>query len=136
MSQRVIYKHILWGQAIFFIIVLITLWLVEVYDFPGGMLGEPETPVNWQEALVESFVIIVLGGTIMWWTVRLLRRIQYLEGFLPMCSFCKRIRVKDEWIPVDSFISEHSDAVCSHGLCPDCSRENYGIPSSQGDSLQ
>jgi hypothetical protein len=42
-----------------------------------------------------------------------------------MCSFCKRIHVKDRWMPIDAYIAEHSAAVVSHGLCPECMREHY-----------
>ncbi len=45
-----------------------------------------------------------------------------LTGLLPMCAWCKRVR-DDEgyWAQVDSYISAHSDARVSHGVCPDCS---------------
>jgi sigma-B regulation protein RsbU (phosphoserine phosphatase) len=44
-----------------------------------------------------------------------------LRGLLPMCSYCKRIR-KDHgyWEQVESYISAHTDAEFSHGICPSC----------------
>ena len=50
-----------------------------------------------------------------------LANVKQLKGLLPICSYCKRIR-KDEdyWQQVEGYISEHSDAQFSHGICPGC----------------
>ncbi|MFH0878089.1 MAG: DUF4118 domain-containing protein [Lentisphaerota bacterium] len=54
-------------------------------------------------------------------------QIKQLQGILPMCSFCRKIRDKDQhWIRIEKYISEHSDAQVSHGLCPDCYKKYYG----------
>ncbi|HUW69504.1 MAG TPA: hypothetical protein VMX33_04665 [bacterium] len=51
-------------------------------------------------------------------------RIQKLEGLLPICSYCKNIRDKDNtWHSLEYFIEEHSEAEFSHGICPDCFRK-------------
>lgn len=53
-------------------------------------------------------------------------RIRKLEGILPICAHCKRIRDESgRWTQLERFISEHSDAAFSHGVCPDCAREHY-----------
>ena len=53
--------------------------------------------------------------------------VQLLRGILPICSFCKKIRNEDDqWEPLERYISGHSDAQFSHGLCPDCAQEHYG----------
>jgi len=47
-----------------------------------------------------------------------------LTGMLPICAACKCIRNdKGYWQKVEVYISEHSDAVFSHGLCPECINE-------------
>jgi DNA-binding response OmpR family regulator len=48
-------------------------------------------------------------------------RVRTLQGLLPICSYCKRVRNDgDYWQQVESYISDHSDARFSHGICPDC----------------
>jgi hypothetical protein len=40
---------------------------------------------------------------------------------LPICSYCKRIRSdEDYWEQMESFVSQHSEAQFSHGVCPKC----------------
>ncbi len=53
-----------------------------------------------------------------------LNRIKQLEGIIPICSYCKKIRDKENsWLQLEAYISQHSDAVFSHGMCPDCFEE-------------
>jgi len=50
--------------------------------------------------------------------------IKTLQGILPICSVCKKIRDdKDAWKQMETFIIEHSEAVFSHGYCPDCAQK-------------
>ncbi len=50
-----------------------------------------------------------------------LSKIKILRGLLPMCAWCKKIRDdKGYWKKVETYITEHSDASFTHGICPDC----------------
>jgi DNA-binding response OmpR family regulator len=55
-----------------------------------------------------------------------LSQVKMLKGFLPICSHCKNVR-DDEgyWQSVEIFVHEHSDAVFSHSVCPDCLERHY-----------
>ena len=47
--------------------------------------------------------------------------VHQLQGMLPICSYCKRIRNDDNlWTQVEAYVSEHSDADFTHGICPQC----------------
>ena len=55
-----------------------------------------------------------------------LGKVKQMEGILPICSFCKRIRDEDgHWQVMESYISTRSEAQFSHGLCPDCAKTRY-----------
>ncbi|MBZ5542910.1 MAG: response regulator [Acidobacteriia bacterium] len=50
-----------------------------------------------------------------------LARVKQLQGLLPICSYCKKIRDDGNyWRQVEAYITEHSEAVFSHGICPEC----------------
>jgi sigma-B regulation protein RsbU (phosphoserine phosphatase) len=50
-----------------------------------------------------------------------LSKVKQLSGLLPICSYCKRIRSDGNyWEKVESYLSEHTDAQFSHGICPHC----------------
>jgi len=55
-----------------------------------------------------------------------LARVKRLEGIIPICSYCKNIRIDDtSWQVLEKYISEHSDALFSHGVCPECIEKYY-----------
>ena len=55
-----------------------------------------------------------------------LGEVKQLSGFLPICSSCKRIRDdKGYWNQIESYISSHSEAQFSHGICPECVKKLY-----------
>ncbi|MCP4723595.1 MAG: response regulator [bacterium] len=55
-----------------------------------------------------------------------LDHIKQLQDFLPICSFCKKIRNDDNyWQQIEEYISAHTDTHFSHGICPECLKEHY-----------
>src|SRR6185503_10306114 len=55
-----------------------------------------------------------------------LAKVKILSGLLPICASCKKIRDDGGyWQQVEVYISEHSEAEFTHGLCPDCLLKLY-----------
>ncbi len=61
-----------------------------------------------------------------------LSHIKSLEGILPICSNCKKIRLEgsdpkkqDSWVQIESYISEKTEAQFSHSICPECMKKLY-----------
>jgi hypothetical protein len=119
-------KKIILYELIGFTIVEVLLFLDEVIDLPH-LCGASATPINWLECLFEALYVMVLCGFVVLSTWQCLRRIKYLEGFLRVCAFCKRICVGNEWVPIEQYIQDHSEAEFSHGLCSQCMKEHYGV---------
>ena len=61
-----------------------------------------------------------------------LTQVKQLEGLLPICANCKKIRTeKGPWQQMEAYIEKHSEAQFTHGLCPDCARRllaDVGLP--------
>lgn len=55
-----------------------------------------------------------------------LKHTKNLQGLLPICAHCKKMR-DDEgyWHQVESYVSSHSEATFTHGICPSCMAELY-----------
>jgi PAS domain S-box-containing protein len=52
--------------------------------------------------------------------------VKTLRGIVPICANCKKIRDdKGFWSQVEKYVSEHTEAEFSHGICPDCVKELY-----------
>ncbi|WP_395735759.1 hypothetical protein [Prosthecobacter sp.] len=55
-----------------------------------------------------------------------LDEVRTLQGLLPMCAWCKKIRDdQGYWDDVSSYIARHTGASVSHGICPDCASTHF-----------
>ena len=64
-----------------------------------------------------------------------LSEINTLSGLIPSCASCKSIRDDSGfWHRVETYVSKHSDASFSHGICPVCTDELY--PELSGDTRE
>ena len=64
------------------------------------------------------------------------REIRTLRGIIPICAWCKKVR-DDEgyWTQLDQYVSTHSDAQMSHGICPTCSAKALAEDSEDEHSV-
>lgn len=59
-----------------------------------------------------------------------LEKVKILSGLLPICASCKKIRDnKGNWINLEKYISERTEAEFTHSICPDCEEKIYGAES-------
>jgi len=59
-------------------------------------------------------------------TRELQKKVKVLEGILPICASCKRIRnEKGEYEQMEKYVTEHSEASFSHGICNECAKKLY-----------
>jgi hypothetical protein len=81
-----------------------------------------------------SIVNVVLDGSVLGLLAyfvaerqALQQQVRVLHGILPICGFCKKIRDPDgHWQVLEAYITHHSEATFSHGVCPSCAQEHYG----------
>jgi hypothetical protein len=87
-------------------------------------------PNSWALEFVDTGidVAVLLGMTqIIDYVARQRREILVLEGMLPICLFCKRIRDDSgKWRQLESYITQRSEAKFTHTFCPECGRVHYG----------
>jgi len=115
-----------------FALILATVWVNEVFDLPHYVLGAEATPLNWREATLECVLIACMGVVSRIALATLLQRVKMLEGLVPMCFCCHKVRdERNEWVRLEQYIAEHSGASVSHGLCPECLQREY--PDFAGD---
>jgi hypothetical protein len=90
----------------------------------------PETwPVAAMNALIYMLTLVFyayLIDRIALQRKALLARVNMLEGILPICASCKKIRNENgQYEQIEKYISEHSPATFSHGVCPECMQKLY-----------
>lgn len=119
-------RRIVTYEVIAFLAIILFIWLDEVIDIPYLLLGAGKTPINWRESLFESIAILILAAVIIRFTNKMFQRMKYLEGVLPVCASCKKIRdANNNWQQIESYIRDRSDAEFSHSICPECAEKLY-----------
>lgn len=126
------YSGFSWGLAF-----VVTMPLIRLYF--SGMLWAIH-PTIFDASINTIIRILVLGGMAFLvsrtagQTRALAKRVNVLEGVLPICSFCKKIRDQNNtWQPLEQFITDRSNAQFTHGFCPDCGQRHYGGFFKMGD---
>jgi hypothetical protein len=121
-------RFLLLLQAGGFALVATLIWADELLDLPHLLLGAPPTPLRLSEAALESGAVAALGLMTILLTLRLLRRVRYLESFVVLCAWCHRVRDAGRWVSLEAFFAARQ-ASTTHGICPDCEvRLDAGLP--------
>jgi hypothetical protein len=100
----------------------------EIIDIPHYVFHDAPTLYSQRtgEIIIELsifFIVMVFEAVLL---KNLYKRIRLLEGFIPICANCKKIKnTEDQWEQIEQYISKHSLAQFSHGICPDCARLLY-----------
>lgn len=100
--------------------------------FYFALLGDTHGSVTDAAVNLAIRIVVLVGYAIMLARIRqqnnaLQHKVHLLEGILPICSFCKKIRDDDsQWHSLESYISDHSEATFSHTFCPECREKHYG----------
>jgi len=115
-------NRILWVEATAFSLIIFLSWLTEAIRIPHLLYGEAFTP-NYYRALLRTIVIMLIWLWVHLATKQLLRRLHYLEEFLRVCSWCRKVCHGNEWIEMEKYLKSKFATKTSHGMCPDCLRQ-------------
>jgi hypothetical protein len=119
MSAQPPVSRILWYEAIGFLAIIVLSWINELSDLPHVVSGVPYVP-NWRESALETPIVVLVAIPVMIVTKRLVSRLYYLEGFLRICAWCKKLEHDNEWVPVEEFFERTFQTETSHGMCQAC----------------
>ena len=126
MRNRHIQSIFIWQVSILLVFLALT-FTNEVLDLPHLLFGDQATTWNQRggEICIELIIFVAVISLEIYLFKKLLRRIKILEGFLPICASCKKIRDQDQWEQIENYITKNSLAQFSHSLCPECQQRLY-----------
>lgn len=108
-----------WGAVLAVVLPLVRLYFTTILNAPW----------SFTDAAVNAGIRIIVLGSFAFLVdrvavqgVALNKRVQILEGMLPICPMCKRIRDEREtWHPLDEpYVLSQAEGRISHEVCPDC----------------
>jgi len=123
------YKKYIVGTLLLVMIFMQTFRrMISFYrDISGGYI---KTDIYAEIAALIVSIILIFGIVYLIKLIKELTEaldsIKILKGLLPICSSCKKIRDdKGSWIQMEKYITQHSEAVFSHGVCDECAKKLY-----------
>ena len=122
MRARTHAYRVLWYEGIGFLVIIVLSWINELTalsHFLGGMEYLP----NWRESVLETLIVLLAALPVMILTKRIVSRLYYLERFLRICAWCKKLEHNGEWIPPEEFFERRFQTQTSHGMCLACCEE-------------
>lgn len=121
-TQKKDRNSILWVEAVGFSLLIALVWLAEFIKLPHLLFDEPPV-VSWRRALLRSVVVIAIWAWVFFITQRLLKRLHYLEEFLRICSWCRKVCHDDDWLSLEAYFNSKFATRTSHGMCPECMKK-------------
>lgn len=120
-----------WGIALGIALPLVRLYFVSIWDVPREF-DYAIANAGIRMAILVGLALLV--DRVAQQERELAKRVQALEGLLPICSGCKKIRDEEEtWQPLETYISERSRAQFTHGFCPHCAEKYFGSFAADPD---
>ncbi len=114
-----------WGITYALALPLVRLYFNTVWTIPWTLV---ESIIN---ALIRICILILLAylvDRVAKESIASKKEVKLLEGLLPICASCKKIRdSSNEWRQLEEYITRHSEAKFTHGVCPECAQKLYGI---------
>ena len=112
---------ILWVEGVGFSLIIVIAWLSEILDVQHVFFSAP-SGINWARPVARTAVILLVWAAVHIATRRLLRRLYYLEDFLLMCAWCRRLGHENRWMNTEEFFGAALATPTTHGVCPDCAQ--------------
>ena len=113
-------KALLW-QSLGFLIVVVLTWSDAIFDLAHMILGLPHRDLDFNRTAITTAVILLLWMFSAYKIYLVVSRLSYLESFLHVCAWCRKIEHNDRWLSLEAHFAQKTGGQVSHGICPECS---------------
>jgi hypothetical protein len=122
MKKNLSLTRILLYQHLGFLTIITICWLNEWLKLPSLIFSNHPFAFVYRKSTLDMLLVLAVWLLVSGVTRRLLERLRYLEGFLRMCSWCRRMHYHGDWMPLEEFMQQGFSTPTTHGICPDCLR--------------
>ena len=109
-------------QNLGFLGIMVIGYLDELIKLPLLLASDHPFAIIHQRTVLDMLIVLAVWFLVSTSTRRILERIRYLEKFMRVCAWCRKIEYKGEWIRLEDFMKQGFDTPTTHGICPECLR--------------
>ena len=103
------------------LIVVVLTWSDAIFDLAHMILGLPHRDLDFNRTAITTAVILLLWMFSAYKIYLVVSRPSYLESFLHVCAWCRKIEHNDRWLSLEAHFAQKTGGQVSHGICPECS---------------
>jgi len=107
-------------ECIGFGLLILLAWYDELEGIAQALFGGQPHVHDWRDSALQTLVIFYVWAIVFGLTKKLVNHLYYLDGFVRMCAWCRRVGYKNEWIRVEQYFSQGFRIETTHGMCPEC----------------
>ena len=110
-------------QNLGFLGIIVLCFLDELIKLPALIFSDHPFAFLFLRSTLDMLLILAVWFLVSTSTRRILEHIHYLEKFLRVCSWCRRINYQGEWMRLEEFMQQGFDTPTTHGICTECLRQ-------------
>ncbi len=120
-TQLIYWRRTLLWHSLGFLIILVLTWCDSLYDLMHVVFRYPaQRPDELSEMVAKLGVIVLLWLLSALKLYQIVSRLSYLERFLHVCSWCRRIEYNNQWFSLEEHFLNQTGTAATHGICPAC----------------
>ncbi len=107
-------------QNLGFLSIMVICYLDELIQLPSLIFSDHPFAFVYRRSTLDMLMVLAVWFLVSASTHRILERVRYLEKFMRVCAWCRKIDYKGEWMRLEDFMLEGFDTPTTHGICPEC----------------
>lgn len=107
-------------QNLGFVAIMGICYLDDLIKLPRLIFSHHSFEFVHQQTTLNMLLVLTVWLLVSTSTHRILERVKYLEKFMRVCSWCRRINYQGEWMPLEQFMRQGFDTPTTHGICHEC----------------
>src|SRR3974390_3182687 len=111
---------VLWVQSAGFLAVIAVCMLDELVGLTNLIFGNQSYISDFRSTILKALLILGVWLLVTGTTRRVLDHSRYLESFMRVCAWCRRIEHKGQFMSLEEFFKQGFDTPTSHGICQEC----------------
>ena len=107
-------------QNLGFLGIITLCYLDDLLKLPSLIFSDHPFVILHRRTTLEMLLVLGVWFVVTASTRRILNRIRYLEEFMRVCAWCRRINYHGEWMRLEEFMRQGFDTPTTHGICTEC----------------
>lgn len=107
-------------QNLGFLVILLPCCFDVLRQIPQPASADHPWAFQYCRSTLDLLLVLAIWLLVNRSTRRILARMQYLEKFMRVCAWCRRIDYHGEWMPLEEFMRQSFDTPTTHGICKEC----------------